>query len=328
MKVLTDLQQIAVQLVQGKPVEFSGVSGDQAIRNALLEAMGGEFSPYTYNTPTVFALMAELVDATTGTLITNQFDALAEVRNTTLGDKPVFNVEDTKLFRVARIAGGKNDVRRQRVTSGSFTVDTGWYTVATYTEFEQFMAKRVDFAKWIKKIATSFANDMGTQIYKSVLSAYPALTAPRKATGAYDGEVLATLVDHVEALSGKKAVIYGSRKAIRKINRDNSAGLLSENMKDTINKVGFIDTFEGTPIFLLPNAYEAGTTNFVAKDDVLLVIPEGDKIVKVLLEGEAVVVEKSGVGDRTDMQIEHQVLKKMGIGVSQASVYGAYSITA
>lgn len=328
MKVLTDLQHIAVQVMNRQPVQFNGATGEDAIRNAINESLGGEFSYQNYrdNMPRFFSVLEEILDVTVGSYITNEFDSIAEVRNTELGDKPSFRVEDTKLFRVARIAGGKNDIRRQRLTNGSFSVETDWFAVATYAEFEQFMAKRIDFAKYIERTAQSFVNDLGTQIYKAVVKAYPLLTTPYKSEGTYDAEVLSALIDHVEAKSGKKAVVYGTRKALRKVNRDNA--VMSESLKEAINKVGFYDTFEGTPLFLLPNAHKVGKDEFVVDDNVLFVIPEGEKIVKVVIEGQALVIEKEGLGDRTDMQIEHETLKKMGVGVQQSAIYGAYKITA
>lgn len=329
MKVLTNLQKIANDVLKGKPVQFEGVTGDEAIRNAVLEAMGGTMSYQNYraNMPTVFAVIEELVEVTLGEVITNEFDNLAEVRNTEFGDKPSFKVEDNKLFRVARIGGGIGDIRRQRVTNGAFTVETGWYAVAIYTEFEQFMSGRVDFAEWIQRIATSFANHLGTQIYKAVVTAYPTLLAPYKAEGKLDEEAILTIVDHVESASGKKAVIYGSRRAIRKLSKD-GLGQLSDGSKDKLNKAGFLDTFNGVPLYVLPNAHKVGTNEFLVDDNFLLVLPQGSKLVKVLLEGQPVMIEKNGTGDRTDLQIEHQLQKKIGVGIQQASIYGAYKITA
>lgn len=328
MKVLTDLQRVAQDVLNGKPVQFEGVTGEDAIRNAILGAMGGEFTYNNYrsNMPTVFAVIEELLDVSLGEVITTQFDALAEVRNTEFGDKPSFRVEDNRLFKVARVGGGVGEIRRQRLTSGAFTVETGWYAVTIYTEFEQFMAKRIDFAKWITRVATSFANELGVQIYKAVLSAYPTLVAPMKAEGKFDETALLTLVDHVESASGKKAVIYGSKRALRKISKDN-LGVLSDNSKDAINKVGFLDTFNGIPMYLLPNAHKVGTNDFLVDDNVILVIPEGDKIVKVLLEGQPVMTDKTQ-DERTDMQIEHSLKKKMGVAVQQSAIYGAFKITA
>lgn len=320
---LTDLQRLALDVYQGKNVMFNEVSGEQAIRNMIIEAVGGEFNYKNFreNKYRVFAIIEEALDVTLGVVITNQFDNLADVRNVATGEKLSFRVEDNSLFRVARIASGTNDLRRQKLLNKRFSVDTDWYGVKIYAELEMFVAGLVDFASMVNRVALSFANFMGTRIYEAIAKSYSALNATYGVAGTYNEDALFDMIQHVEAKAGKKAVVMGTKKALRNVSKDL---LLSDGMKDQLNKVGYIGTFAGTDLILLPQAHRVGTDEFMVDDKMLLVVPQGEKIVKVVVEGDALMVETADAGARNDQQMEYMLQKKFGVAVMQSAVYGIY----
>jgi hypothetical protein len=322
---MTDLQRLALDVYNGKSVMFNEVSGEDAIRNMLVEAVGGEFNfkNFRENKYRVFSIIEEALDSTLGVVITNQFDNLAEVRNVATGEQLSFVVEDNSLFRVARIAGGTNDLRRQKLLNRRFNVDTDYFGVKIYAELEMFVAGKVDFAGMVNKVALSFANDLGTRIYEAIANSYSALNATYGVTGSLSDDALFDMVQHVEAKSGQRAVIFGTKKALRKVSQTLN---LSDGMKDKMNQVGYIDTVSGTDLFLLPQAHKIGTDEFMVDDNMLLVIPQNEKIVKIVIEGESLMVETAGAGDRNDQQMEYQLQKKLGLGVMQSAIYGIYKI--
>lgn len=325
---MTDLQRLALDVYQGKNVMFNEVSGEQAIRNAINDAVGGEFNYKTFreNKYKVFTILEEVLDITLGVVITNQFDSLAEVKSVALGDRPSFRVEDNSLFRVARIAGGNNDLRRQKILNRRFEIETDYFGAKLYTELEQFQAGMVDFTGWVNRLSLSFAHDMGTQIYKAIAESYISLNSvygQAVGTGTYSEDVLFDLIQHVEAKSGKKAQVLGTRKALRKVSKEL---LMSDSMKDQLNKVGYIGTVGGTDLVLLPQAHKVGSDEFFVDDNMLIVIPTGEKLVKVLIEGEATVIETADAGARNDQQMEYLFQKKMGVGVMQSAIYGMYKL--
>lgn len=322
---MTDLQRLALDVYQGKAVMFNEVSGEDAIRNMLVEAVGGEFNYKNFreNKYRVFSIIEEALDSTLGVVITNQFDNLAEVRNVATGEQLSFRVEDNSLFRVARIAGGTNDLRRQKLLNKRFTVDTDYFGVKIYAELEMFVAGKVDFAGMVNRVSLSFANDLGVRIYEAIAKSYSALNSTYGVTGTLSDDALFDMVQHVEAKSGQKAVIFGTKKALRKVSQTLN---LSDGMKEKMNHVGYIDTVSGTDLFLLPQAHKIGTDEFMVDDNMLLVIPQNEKIVKIVIEGESLMVETAGAGDRNDQQMEYQLQKKLGLGVMQSAIYGIYKI--
>ncbi|MGP0689843.1 hypothetical protein ACW5UC_25175 [Priestia aryabhattai] len=326
MAKVTGLQRLSLDVYQGKNVMFNEVAGEDAIRNAINTACGGEFNYKNFREHKykVFSIIEELVDTTLGVVITNQFDQLAEVKNVAIGERPAFRVEDPSLFRIARIAGGTNDLRRQKLLNGKFEVDTDWFGAKIYSELEMFIAGLVPWNEFVNRITLSFANDLGKRIYEAVANSYTALNAIYGVTGTYNEDKLFDMVQHIEARSGgKKAVVMGTKKALRKVSKDL---VMSDNMKENFNKVGYIGTVGGVDLVLLPQAHKVGTDEFYVDDNMLLVIPQGEKLVKVVVEGETQMIEVADAGTRNDQQMEYLVQKKFGVGVMQSAIYGIYKI--
>ncbi|PEA25799.1 hypothetical protein CN984_12365 [Bacillus cereus] len=323
---MTGLQRLALDVYNGKQVMFNEVKGEEAIRNAINVACGGEFNYKNFreNKYKVFSIIEEVLDVTLGVVITNQFDSLAEVKNVAIGERPAFRVDDNSLFRIARIAGGTNDLRRQKILNRRFEVETDYFGAKIYAELEQFQAGMVDFTGWVNRLSLSFAHDLGTQIYKAIASSYSALNSTYGVTGTYSEDELFEMIEHVEAKSGKKAVVMGTRKALRKVSKSIN---MSDSMKDAINRVGYVGEVGGTSLMLLPQAHKIGTDEFFVDDNMLLVLPSNEKLVKVVVEGEATMIETADAGERNDQQMEYQIQKKMGVGVMQSAIYGIYKIS-
>jgi hypothetical protein len=97
-------------------------------------------------------------------------------------------------------------------------------------------------------------------------------------------------------------------------------------MKEKFNQIGYIGTVGGVDLVLLPQAHKVGTDEFYVDDNMLLVIPQGEKLVKVVVEGETQMIEIADAGTRNDQQMEYLVQKKFGVGVMQSAIYGIYKI--
>src|SRR5699024_6197027 len=100
----------------------------------------------------------------------------------------------------------------------------------------------------------------------------------------------------------------------------------SDGMKDKINQSGYVTTVGGIDLMLLPQAHKVGTDEFLVDDNTLLIIPQNEKIVKVVVEGNANMIEVADAGDRNDQQMEYLSQKKLGVSVMQSAIYGMYKI--
>lgn len=324
------LKQLATDLYNGVPVNFNSVSGDQALRNMIADQLGvkaGEkvdYYQWEENKLKVFKIMAVALDAALPIRLTNQFDQISDFRNVELGDEQIFEIQDISLLRVGMIAAGTQDLQRQQLFGTSFRVPTDWYGTRVYAEFERFMAGNVDWKALVDRVAASFVNKMQGQIYDAFFKSYDALRATRKHSGKYEEDALFDIAEHIGIASGGKPVqVYGTRKALRHISKDLDK---SDAMKDQRNKIGYVDTVAGIDLIALPQAYKSGTDKFAIDDDTLLILPKGEKIVAIVLEGKAIVNDTDALA-RTDLQQEFVTMKKYGIQVAQVSTYGMMKIT-
>lgn len=324
------LATLAKDLYNGVAVNFNEVSGDDALRNMIADTLGVEAgSPVNYynweaKKLEVFQILAVAIDAVLPLRLEKQFDSIADFRQVALGDAQKFEIEDNSLLRIGLVSAGNQSLQRQQLFGRSFTVPTDWYGGKVYAEFERFMSGRVNWKGLVDRVSASFENKIQTEIYNGFSKSYDGLRATRQATGTYEEDKLFDVAEHIGVASGGKPVaVYGTRKALRKITKDLDA---SDSMKEERNKVGYIDTVGGLDLIALPQAYKSGTEKFAIDDDTLLILPQGEKIVAVVLEGEAIVNDTDPLA-RTDLQNEFVTLKKLGVQVGQLSIYGMYKIT-
>lgn len=325
------LKKLSIDLYNNKNMMYNEVSGDVAMRRIFNEALGQEqdatrieYYKYQDNKNKLFQIISVAVDAVVPVSIKNQFDSLADVQNVQAGDKPRFTIEDPSLFKVSMVAAGTRDMGRQEMHGRSFTLDTDWYGVKTFAELNRFLAGEVNWKGYIDKVAESFVQKMGQQIIDGFMKAYDGIKANRKATGTYDEDQLLELARHVKTQSGKNVAVYGSANALRKVTR----GLqLSDGMREEANRVGYLGRAAGLDLITLPDVYKAANVEeFAIDDNTLIVLPQGEKIISIVMEGDSIVHEVAAT-ERNDMQMEFETLKQYGLSVAQLAVFGMYKIT-
>lgn len=325
-----DLKKLSLDLYNNKNLVYNETTGDEAMRKIISKAIGQEVgAPIDYyafeeNKNKVFQILSVAIDAVLPVVLTNQFDSLADVRNVNFGDKPRFDIEDNSLLRVGMIASGTQDLTRQELFGTHFTVDTDWYGASIFAELERFLAGEINWQTMINRITASFENKMQGQIYDAFVKSYDGLRSTRKQTGTYDEDKLLEIADIVGIASGgKKVAVYGTPSALRAVSKESVA---SDGMKDQMNKVGYLGTVAGLDLIALPQVFKAGKEEFAIDNKTLLVLPQGEKIVSIVLEGQAIVKDESG-DNRNDMQKEFKTMKRYGLQVAQLSTYGMYKMS-
>lgn len=321
---LTDLQKLAVDTYRGSVEKYSKVEAENAIRNAVMDACGGEWNYFSFNKNKwdVYQIMSEVLSVGLGELLIGKFDNFAEVRDTQLGDAIEFIVEDKSLFRVATIADGNVDIRRQKLYQGKLAIATEKLAIKIYEEFDRFIAGRIDWATMVDRVQLSYAHEVSLRIYNAIYDSYDTLTAPFQVSGTFDETKLLDAIAHVEASTGQRAVVFGTKRALAKIITADT----SDGMKDKLNLLGHYGMFRGTDLLELPQAHKSGTNEFAIADDFLLVVPNGEKIVKIILEGDVYIYDTEA-GQRNDEQIEFFFGRKVGVGVLKSDNYAIYKLS-
>lgn len=333
-----DIVRLAIDAYHGTPTKYSVSESMDVLRQALVEANGGN-TMLDYKAVrdgkcgAVFTLVEEILTRTVveGLQGDEYFNALVDFRNMALGDKNIFEVEDSNLFVVSDAADGTQGIRRQRLGGVSQTsIPTSFKVVKIYEELNRVLSGQVDFNKFIQKVSESFRKKLLDDIYALWNTATAndfggATYFP--AAGSYNEDTLLDLIAHVEAAAGgKPATIIGTKKAVRKL----APSIQGADSKSDLYNMGYYGKFYSTPVVVTPQRHKVGSTEFVFEDDVLTIIAGDDKPIKVVYEGQPTIL----LGDPTknkDFTQDYFYGEKYGMGIVLAggnAGIGRYEMTA
>ena len=310
--VFSSNQKLAYDAVSGISKEgYTKEQMNESVRNMVRDVCGGEWNYYKFmeNRYKVFAIMAEILPVSMNTSLSGKFDGFADFKDTALGDKPYFWVEDNQVYPVYTVARGNGDVERQKIVDRNFTIPTIVKAIKFYEEFDAFMAGKMDMGRLTEKATISMANYVGELISDTIYGSYASVDTDFKATGAYASATLSSIIENVKAANGaEKIQIFGTTTALSNV----ADGFgYSDNAKDSANSLGYYGNFRGSELIALPQAYAASTQTFKVDTDHIIILPANEKIAKVLFEGEALVDMKDGM-NRNDMQPEVLFTRRVG----------------
>lgn len=322
---MNELVRMAIDLYDGKITNFSKDETNEALRKALLETVGGEltYKSFRENQNKVFAVLEEALDVLIPKAIEGQFDRFVETRNVKFGDKQTFTVESVDLFTVAKVSAGTQALRAQRVDNGVLSVSTDFYGVKIYDELYRFLAGRIDWVQLVNKVAVSFANKVKSDVYNAIASSYSSLGATYGISGSFDTTKFVELAGHIKAATGNDCIVFGSKLALSKVV---ASGMVSDAMKEKYNQSGYLGTFMGVPLVEIEQVHKNGTDTFAIDNNMLIFVPAGgEKIVKLVFEGDAIIKE-DGASNQA-LQMQYAFLKAYGVGVLASGKYGIYQLS-
>lgn len=322
MVEMNDIVKIAVDAYHGKVEKYSVDQSMDLLREALIKANGGSTTLNYKNIRDgkcqgLFSLVEEILSRTVveGLQGNEYFMALVDFRNLAEGDKNIFLVEDSNLFMVAETADGTQGVRRQRLGGyNEVSISTSLKTVKIYEELNRVLSGRVDFNYFINKVAESFSKKLLDEVqalWNAASAADFGGVTYFPAAGAYDEEELLELIAHVEAAAGgKTATIMGTKKALRKL----APSIQGVDSQSDLYNMGYYGKFYGSPVVVTPQYHKMGTTEFTLADDVITIMAGEDKPIKVVYEGDPIVI----MGDplqNGDLTQEYMYGEKYGMGI-------------
>lgn len=282
-----DVVKIATDAIRGRgSKEFSTAERSDALRNAFVEMNGGstKINPKNfYRGNALFELVQEIIPVIIdeGIKSDNTLMRLVEYRNIADGDEAEFVTEGKTNFVVRDAAAGIMGVRRQRIEDGdSVTIKTTVHTVRVYDGLNRFLAGRVDFNTFVQGVADAFKKQIAEDAYaclNGITAATAGLNATYVQTGSFDEGKFITLAQHVEAATGKKVTVYGTKAALRKI----TTATVSTEAKSDMYNFGFYGKADGIPLVEIAQAHKAGTDTFALDDTKLWFIASDEKPVKI-----------------------------------------------
>jgi len=335
MANIADIKKLALDVCHNTVEKYSLDEGNDRLLKAMIEINGGKNyldarSMRDGASNGLFALIESTLDTRVieGLQENDYFMGLVETRNLALGDQNLFNVEDGNLYAVAEIAPGTQGIRRQRIGEvKQVPVPTSYKGVKIYEELERVMAGRVDFAQMINDVTKSFQRKIVDDVYALWANAsaeeFGEIYFP--AAGSYNEATLLTLIEHVEAASGKTATLVGTKAALR--NLQNS--MQSIDAANAIYHDGYMGSFYGSPVISIPQRHKINSTEFVISDKIISVIASDDKPIKLVYEGNSLIIP-GNPENKADLTQEYFAAQKYGTAIvvgSKNTGIGRYELT-
>lgn len=261
------------------------------------------------------------------------FQQYVDYRSADYGDANVWITEDTTILTVSEVSGGHHDIIRQRLGAGApISIKTQWYAAKVYTEFELFLAGRIDWAKLIQKIYEAFDYKVMSLVYTAFNGAGSVIPNSSQfvKSGALVKSNLLTLVEDVQGANvNKEVVIMGTKSGLAALTALADTDWISDGMKDVRNTLGHLGIWEGVRLVEIPQVFAPNdTTTKLVSNKKLLVMPvdPANKMIKVYDEGDGMIKEISDGTTNMDMTLEYEYQRKMGIGVVFSRYFGTWTM--
>lgn len=320
-----------------KDVDTSAGSMDDVMRERFeKDVLHGE--NYNYRTyrkykNDIFEILETVLDQTLpeGWKENEFFDRFVETIRVDLGDKNEFYAEENGYFTVSKFSGNHWDTIRERMDMGkSFSVETSWWEVHFYNEFERFMKNIDSWTKLMDKARKSFLQAFQNAVY----AAFSQMSdmAPEGFVGhgslATDTErdALLELIDKVETANGVKPILVGTGAALRKLQKNIDENWIAQSAKEERKNNGIVSSWEGYDLMPIPQVFKQGTFDFALSTTQILIVATNAKPIKFVFEGDSRLKETNDNRDNMDQTLEGQVQVKAGLASVTSDVIGYWDL--
>lgn len=290
-----------------------------------LNELAGNFNLYRRNQLDIFELIQSVIDEVLPKKVIDQYGSFAEVKTFGQGDKPTFVMKTgrkrAKQF-VTRVGlAGIYEVFKLDKTY--VDVATEAYGGAAQIGLEEFLDGLVDFNELLTIILEGLDEAVYREIAKSLIAARTQLPgANLKSHAGFDHSKFDALLTVARAYGDP--VIYATLELASKIVPESN--WVSENHKNEMNANGYIGTYKGSKVIVLPQSFEDETNEVKVIDpSFAYIIPSGgnDKPIKIAFEGQTIVDESKN----KDQSREIQCYKKLGVAALMTNNICVYEDT-
>lgn len=313
-KASNDVSAPVIYSHDGKTEKVDYRAANETLRQQMRE-LAGTNALYRENKNTVFSLIEDTVTEVLPTQVMDRYKQFAETKVFKQGDRPVF----TRRMGATR---GKQFVTRVglagvyevfKLGGESFEVRTSAIGAAAQIQFEEFLDDRADFAEVINIIMQGMDEFIYREIAQALMTSIDQLPVANKVvTNGFNEAAMDHLIQTAAAYG--RPSIYCTYEFAVKIMPSADSGMISETMKDTLWNQGYLGSYHGCPIIVLPQSFTDGSNSTKVIDPGFCwVIPAGadGKPVKVAFEGSA----QSRERENEDWSRDFQIYQKVGVGV-------------
>lgn len=305
--------------VNGENLSVSAIN--DTLRDQFNE-IAGTYNLYRENKTKVYSLVETLLDDILPTKVLQRYADFAETQTFAQGTKPVF-IRKTGKMRAKQFITKVGLAGRYEVFAlgeKSFEVATSAIGGAAAIGFEEFLDGRVDWAELVNIVLEGMDELILREIAKALMASIEQLPAANRvaATG-WDENAMDRLISVVSAYG--TPVIYCTREfAVKMVPKE---GWVSDAIRDQMWNNGFLATYKGVRVVILPQSFEDETNaTKVIDPGYAWIMPTGssEKPVKIAFEGSAHMREV----ENDDWSREMQVYQKVGVGVMFTNNMASY----
>ena len=285
---------------------------NETLRTEFQE-LAPDYRNYKINQNTIFALIEQTIDDVLPAKVMEQYSQFAEIKIFAQGDKPIFTQKITQASkRRAKQFIGKVGLAGLyevfKLDGRSYEVTTNAIGGAAQIGFEEFLDGRVNFADVLDIVMEGLDECIYLEIEKQLIGAVENVQAANKTS---QTSFVENEMDRLIAIAdsyGKSAIYCTYEFAATMVPE---AGWVSDDMRNQRWNNGYIASYKGHQVIVLPQSFEDETNTVKIIDpSYAWIIPVGaDKPVKIAFEGEAIVDEYRNY----DRSQEVQVYKKVGV---------------
>lgn len=265
------------------------------------------------------------------------FSDLVDRHNIADGDRQDFVIEKDTILSVAKGGVSHHDHILQQLGEGEvIPVPTMLYVVKVGADINRYLQGDIDWEKYITAVADAFIRQAQADVMNAI-NTLPNKVAPAAqftGTGKLDtttkdafDEIVANVSD---ANGGADVMIMGVHTGLSKINALQEGAFAAPAQKESVMNTGNVGTYEGSDLVMIPNRFKDVTfTQKVLNPKLLLILPVvGDegKFIKMVDEGDTVIVEKTERGDYVSDLMTHEAQRKMGMAVEIGRKIGIWTL--
>ena len=320
-----------------KDVDTSAGSMDDVMRERfakeILHDEKFNYRVYRKYKNDIFEILETVLDQTLpeGWSENEFFNRFVETIRVDLGDKNEFYAEDNGNFIVSKFSGNHWDTIRERMDMGkSFSIETSWWEVHFYNEFERFMKNIDSWTKLMDKARKSFLQAFQNAVYAAFADMADMAPEGFVGHGALSTDTerdnLLELIEKVETANGVKPVLVGTGAALRKLQKNIDENWIPESAKEERKRNGVISSWEGYDLMPIPQVFKQGTFDFALSTTKILIVATNAKPIKFVFEGDSRLKETNDNRDNMDMTLEGQIQVKAGLAAVTSDVIGHWDL--
>lgn len=296
----------------------TGFSKERLTRNPIIKSMRYE-------------LLSEVIDTIFPQTIIDDFGQFAEVRNGQFGDNFIFHIPNPNLFTVSKAAKGIRFGQPQRLYNQDVVFTPVANTIDIEDDYEAVLCGKSNFGEWVTKVALSLQTQMSIDVYNAMNAAVAAQPSALKiASGAYTEKGVMQLAARIKAANqGAPCTLLGTKSALSNLLPNND--YLKVELGQMINDLGYVSNFKGIPAIafddkLVPN--DPNLTLAIDQTTVYVVSLGSQKPIKICLEGDTLITEKTQIDDNALQTINHHIEKRYIVGAASAARVGSIGFPA